>query len=107
MRKVNDLLKKYSWIFLFLLPFICIRRVLDNDIWFMLNHGRYLLDNGLFSGGFATIEPFTVHEGLAFSFEKWATCVLFWIVYKNFSVEGLFVLIYIMAIAIEDRKSGV
>lgn len=53
-------------------------RDLDNDTWFMLNHGRYILQNGLYP----EFEPFTVHEGLHFTFQKWLCCVLFWVIYK-------------------------
>ncbi|MCI6354011.1 hypothetical protein [Eubacterium coprostanoligenes] len=53
-------------------------RDLDNDTWFMLNHGRYILENGLYP----EFEPFTVHEGLHFTFQKWLCCVLFWVIYK-------------------------
>lgn len=53
-------------------------RDLDNDTWFMLNHGRYILKNGLYP----EFEPFTVHEGLHFTFQKWLCCVLFWVIYK-------------------------
>lgn len=53
-------------------------RDLDNDTWFMLNHGRYILKNGLYP----EFEPFTVHEGLHFTFQKWLCCILFWVIYK-------------------------
>jgi len=32
---------------------------LDSDVWFILNNGRYICENG-----FPTINPFTIHEGL-------------------------------------------
>lgn len=53
-------------------------RDLDNDTWFMLNHGRYILKNGLYP----EFEPFTVHEGMHFTFQKWLCCILFWLIYK-------------------------
>lgn len=53
-------------------------RDLDNDTWFMLNHGRYILKNGLYP----EFEPFTVHEGMHFTFQKWLCCILFWVIYK-------------------------
>ena len=53
-------------------------RDIDNDTWFMLNHGRYIMKNGLYP----QYEPFTVHEGMEFTFQKWLSCILFWLIYK-------------------------
>ena len=43
---------------LLVLPILFIPATLDNDVWFILNHGRYIMEHG-----FTNIEPFTVHEG--------------------------------------------
>lgn len=67
-----------------ILPIAVISLSLDNDLWFMLNHGRYILKHG-----FTNIEPFTVHEGITFSFEKWLTCVVFWLIYDHFGYWGM------------------
>lgn len=46
--------------FIILIPIaVLLVRDLDNDTWFMLNHGRYILKNGLYP----EYEPFTVHQG--------------------------------------------
>ena len=60
------------------------------DIYFMMNHGRYILNNG-----FTSIEPFTVHEGLAFSFEKWLSCIIFYKLHEWFGMAGIDILSYI------------
>lgn len=61
------------------------------DIFFMLKHGEYILTKG-----FTDIEPFTVHEGLSFSFEKWLTCVVTYFVYSKFGMTGLNVVSYLL-----------
>ena len=35
--------------------------------------GRYILKNGLYP----EYEPFTVHQGMSFTFQKWLCCILF------------------------------
>ena len=40
-------------LFLLFIPCILIRRVLDNDTWFLLNSGRYVMEHGI-----PYIEPF-------------------------------------------------
>ena len=72
----NTRFYRIAAILVFAIPFMFAARDLNNDLWFTMNHGRYILQHG-----FATVEPFTVHEGLAFSFEKWATCILFYKAY--------------------------
>lgn len=100
LKKLNNLIKniltKLAPICMFLLPLLFVKRVIDNDTWFIMNHGRYILENG-----FATTEPFTIHEGLSFTFEKWLTCILFYKIYDLFKETGLFCMLYICAIVIE------
>ncbi len=80
-----------KWQRLFLLFFLIIPflnpPVLDNDIWFLLNHGRHVLQNGI-----PYIEPFTLHEGLTFVMQQWMSCVLFWITYSSVGRFGLVLL---------------
>lgn len=80
----------------FTIPLLFISNVLDNDIWFQLNHGREILANG-----FGTTEIFTVHEGWQFSYEKWLTCVIFYLAYSKFGNIGILAVIYILAIMFE------
>ena len=73
------------------MPLSFVGVTMDNDLWFTMNHGRYLLEHG-----FTNIEPFTVHEGLAFSFEKWLTCISFYKIYSWFGKWGMYVFILII-----------
>lgn len=73
-------------ILMFFIPVaVMLIRDLDNDTWFMLNHGRYILQNGLYP----EYEPFTVHSELHFTFQKWLACVIYWIIYKYTGAIGL------------------
>ena len=57
---------------------------LDGDCWFLLNHGRYVIEQGI-----PHIEPFTIHEDFAFVMQQWLTGAIFWEIYKYFGAEGL------------------
>ena len=81
----NNIWAKISRLLILAIPFMCVGVCMDNDFWFVINHGRYLL-----SSGFTNIEPFTVHEGLAFSFEKWLTCIVFYKIHDWFGVWGMY-----------------
>lgn len=96
LKNLNNFIKKNAYLLLFLLPLIEVKRVIDNDTWFMINHGRYILENG-----FTAIEPFTVHEGLAFSFEKWLSCIFFAKLYEFSGTAGMVAFLYVSAIVIE------
>ncbi len=53
--------KREKWILLTLLiiPCVLINLKLDNDIWFLLHGGRYVLQNGI-----PHTDPFVLHENL-------------------------------------------
>ncbi|MGN0547297.1 MAG: hypothetical protein ACI4I3_08185 [Acutalibacteraceae bacterium] len=59
----------------------------EHDTWFLLNTGRYILQNG-----FPTVEPFTIHQDLAFIVPQWLSAVSFWLVYKYTGSLGLWIL---------------
>lgn len=77
-------------LFLLFLPCLLIRRVLDNDTWFLLNSGRYVMEHGL-----PFIEPFSIHENLDFVLQQWLTDVIFWNIYSRVGEKGLFLLVAI------------
>lgn len=69
---------------------------LDNDIWFLLNHGRYVLEKGI-----PHIEPFTIHQGFQFVMQQWLSSVIFWITYSSlgeFGIKLLVMLCYGLAV---------
>lgn len=64
---------------------------LDNDIWFLLNHGKYVLLHGI-----PKVEPFTIHSNLNFVMQQWLSSVIFYLVYSNFGIKSLFFLVFIL-----------
>lgn len=87
--------KDYKFLYLLLyIPCFLIGHDLNNDIWFILNSGRYVLQNG-----FPYTEPFTIHEGMSFVMQQWLSGVIFWIDYSAFGEIGLYlvvILIYVL-----------
>jgi hypothetical protein len=81
---------------LLLIPCLTIGKDLNNDIWFILNCGKYVVQNGI-----PNIEPFTIHEGMSFVMQQWLTAVIFW---EGFSIGGeiglkiIVLLLYILII---------
>jgi hypothetical protein len=63
-------------------------RSLDNDIWFLLSHGRYILENGI-----PRIEPFTIHKGFEFVMQQWLSAGIFYTLYSAAGTIGLKLLV--------------
>ena len=68
---------------------------LDNDVWFLLNSGRYVLIYGI-----PHIEPFTIHQNFHFVMQQWLSAVIFWKIYAVLGPYGLIVLLHIVDILI-------
>src|SRR5574344_153901 len=64
---------------------------LDNDVWFLFNHGRYVLEHGI-----PFIEPFSMHSGLNFIMQQWLTSTLFWVIYSKFGKLGMLIFLVII-----------
>ena len=93
MGKGKGMQEKGMAIFSSLLPFLGLLfqpGYLDPDIWFILNGGRYVAEQGI-----PHVEPFTVHEGLHFVLEQWLTGLVYWEVYDAFGEEGLLALVFL------------
>lgn len=93
LEKNDKMAKVLIVIVMLLLPIMVVNRYLDNDTWFLLNSGRYIMNNGLY-----TTEPFTIHEGYNFIFQQWLTDVIFWNIYNIFGKIGLVVYIMIQVL---------
>lgn len=81
---------------LLLLPCLTIGKTMNNDIWFIMNCGRYVVQNGI-----PYTEPFTIHEGMSFVMQQWLTGVIFWGGFKIGGYIGLkliVLLIYVLII---------
>lgn len=95
MKKIKDFISN-NWLFVILLiPFvlICIQnKKPDNDIWFLLTNGRYVASNGI-----PTVDPFTIHEGLEYIMQQWASSLMFWKLFDIFGSKALLVFIYFIS----------
>lgn len=95
--KKNKIIKfiKENWFFIFLIiPFIafCLaNRGADNDIWFLLNNGRYVLNHGI-----PHVEPFTIHQGLHYVMQQWLSSIIFYSIYNTFGKNGILILMIII-----------
>lgn len=72
-----------------------ISRSLDNDIWFLLSHGRYVMQYG-----WPTTDPLSMHEGLDFVMQQWLSAVIFWESYVIGGESGPIAIVYIVSTAI-------
>ena len=76
-----------------LLPTLTISLNLDNDFWFLINHGEYITNNG-----FPIIEPFTIHDNFSFIIQQWLFDVLLYFIYTSFGKFGVIVTVYVASL---------
>ena len=91
---INWIPSKYAYCIFLLMPFLAFLIngfFLDNDFWFLINTGREILKSG-----FVTIEPFTIHKGFAFLPQQWLSDIIFYSIYHNFGIFGVYILILIL-----------
>ena len=85
---MQGMMEKNKWWLLRAVMFLGLLMVphrVNNDTWFLLNHGRYVMENGI-----PHIEPFTIHEGMHFVMQQWLSSVVFWLEYEQGGLEGLY-----------------
>ena len=86
-------IKKY-WYFLFLLfpliSFCMINKKPDDDIWFILNNGRYVLAHGI-----PNIDPFSIHKGLHYIMQQWLFSIIIYLFYKKLGKYGILIFMFI------------
>lgn len=104
---------KYTSYMLFFLPlffslFMYFSR--EADTWFILSHGRYVLNHGI-----PYTEILSMHSGFNFVMQQWLTATLFYAIYKYLGEFGLYIfyllmnalitfLIYKLCMVISDKK---
>ncbi len=91
-------LPKELCLMLLLIPIVCcfcLNCYLNNDSWFLFNHGRYILENG-----FPTIDPFTMHENFSFVMQQWLSAVIFYLIYSTWGNIGIAILVTVVFILI-------
>lgn len=95
--------RKYFLILPIILTITTFFRGLDNDIWFLLAHGKYVVNYGI-----PTIEPFTIHEGFKFVMQQWLSAVIFFVTYSKFGEIGIEIIIaitYVLSVIIFYKLS--
>lgn len=97
MKKKSNILKNFYLgkgffvIFFVLLVFwVCIRNLSlkDADLYFLINHGKYI-----FNHGFPYIEPFTIHENFNFVIQQWLSSLIFYLFYHFFGMNSILFLV--------------
>lgn len=68
---------------------------LDNDIWYILSEGRYIVQNGIYH-----IDPLSIHEGLEITVQNWLSASLFWVIFDTFGEMGLLTLVLLCNLGI-------
>lgn len=63
----------------------------ESDIWFLLSHGRYVLNNG-----FPHIDILSMHTGLNFVMQQWLSSVIFYIIYNYLGKIAFYVFIFVL-----------
>ena len=84
---------KWLYIIMFALPLVFTALMvinLDNDIWYILSEGRYIVQNGIYH-----IDPLSMHQGLQVTVQNWLSASLFWIIYNGFGEAGLFTMVLV------------
>lgn len=67
----------------------------EADIWFLLSHGRYVLNNG-----FPHVDVLSMHTGLNFVMQQWLSSVIFYIVYNYLGKIAFYIFIFLMNLVI-------
>lgn len=89
---------KYLCLVLLLLPIVVYSFIpfkVDNDFWFLINTGKYITNNT-----FPHIEPFTIHNNFNFIAQQWLTDIIFYKIYINFNMLGMYIFIIIINLII-------
>lgn len=88
---------KFKYIILFLIPilfFIQYNLRIDNDFWFTIKEGEYVINNG-----FPNVVPFTIYDNLNFIYQSYGAGVIFYFIYKLLGTYGiLFFVMFILII---------
>lgn len=65
----------------------------DNDMWFIITTGRYIIQHGI-----PYTNPFSVYPDMAFVAQQWLICVIDWLAYSAGGMIGLGIVMLIMCL---------
>ena len=97
MKKFFLFCRKYKIFLLFSIPFILVtiyNKTPNNDIWFVLSLGRYVVNNGI-----PSVDPFTIHEGLSYIMQQWGSAVIYWVGYNTFGKFAVLGIVYFLCLS--------
>lgn len=86
---------KFLLFFFLLIPLLlCFKNNmrLDNDTWFLIHSGDYVLSSGI-----PYTEPFTMHQNFDFVMQQWLSASIFALVYHSFGALGLACFVTLLA----------
>jgi hypothetical protein len=78
----------YMFLLLSLCPVLLYKPAFQNDTYWLINTGKYIVHNG-----FPKTEPFTIHQGLHFIVQQWLSTILFHESYQMGGAAGVHILI--------------
>ena len=78
----------YMFLLFLLCPLLLYQPAFQNDTYWLINTGRYIVHNG-----FPYIEPFTIHKGLDFIVQQWLSTIIFHESYQMGGIAGVHLLI--------------
>ena len=84
---------KWLYILFFGLPLVFLvlfTDQLDNDLWYLLSEGRYIVNHGIYY-----IDPLSIHDGLQVVVQNWFSASFFWVIYEVLGKMGILTLMII------------
>lgn len=84
---------KWLYILFFGLPLVFLvlfTDQLDNDLWYLLSEGRYIVNHGIYY-----IDPLSIHDGLQVIVQNWFSASFFWVIYEVLGKMGILTLMII------------
>ena len=90
---MNKRVNKYLCLLILVIPIILgftysMRK--ECDIWFLLSHGRYVLNNG-----FPHTDFLSMHSDFHFVMQQWLSSVIFYLAYKFLGSIGVYLIVWI------------
>ena len=89
-KKLKEL-KAIDWVFILMVIFIPVSIILtlfkglDNDLWYLLSEGRYIIQHGIYH-----TDMLSMHTGMDIVVQNWLSAVIFWIIYAFMGSNGIF-----------------
>ena len=92
--------KSYKWLLILLMFVISLVTFIecgkiDNDTWYILNEGRYILEHGIYH-----IDPISMHEGFHIIVQNYLSAIIFYVIFNVFKETGLLIMVLLCNLVI-------